>query len=660
MATERSLTKDIRAAFAQAGQSRLEKSVLSKCVALATTLHISHETLVTCWEAFSLTHKVSELTNHSFDAYQAQVYKHVNTVSAEFSDSTIHSRSTKRQCRTHIVTPPMAKRLQRVNQSPLLADAMDFKKHHSLPLSSSDVAKYPPLLKYNERDNAGEVVFSFNPKCWPAISHIALPKKVCCVVSGEEFATNITEPYRHMFSVIPDRSQALEDQLVRIGEQIINKYGICTGENGIAPLEQVNVPRQEEICCVGRICNEAHEGQLNYTSVLLEGSSTTCGGARVLVDLSHFKASKQPYSLFPGQIVAIQGMNLFGQKIDAHRIYEGVSQPPCSSTVGQLRAFHHDAQDGKPVKLMTASGPFTTSDSMSYQPLIDFLHIVMEVGPDVVVLTGPFVDVRREEEKDGGIVVDFVDNDDNTIEQIATYEAVFATKVSALIEEIFAGNEALQTQFVLVPSLDDATAKSVYPQPPLTDGKGLPVILDICGSTETGTMGIDRINKGRQVPGVHCMSNPCTFRVNEITIGVTSTDVLFHISTEEINANLEPGSRLRRIAQHMLTQQSFYPLFPPPISFPVNLDMTRMKNWLLPCTPDIMIVPSKLTSFASTILDNTVFINPGHITRGLTGGTYGIMEVHPIPRGVLELSGGEEVLLPHCVPDRIYVEIKRV
>ena len=110
---------------------------------------------------------------------------------------------------------------------------------------------------------------------------------------------------------------------------------------------------------------------------------------------------------------------------------------------------------------MTASGPFTTSDCMNYQPLVDFLHIVMEQAPDVVVLTGPFVDVRGEEEKDGVTVVDLVDDADTAVEQIVPYEVVFATKVSSLIEEMFAANEALETQFVLVPSLDDATANFV-------------------------------------------------------------------------------------------------------------------------------------------------------------------------------------------------------
>ena len=59
-----------------------------------------------------------------------------------------------------------------------------------------------------------------------------------------------------MFTATEDRARALEAHLQRRGQQIVEKYGISDGENGIAPLEQVNIPRQEVVCCVGRICNE--------------------------------------------------------------------------------------------------------------------------------------------------------------------------------------------------------------------------------------------------------------------------------------------------------------------------------------------------------------------------------------------------------------------
>jgi DNA polymerase alpha subunit B len=194
---------------------------------------------------------------------------------------------------------------------------------------------------------------------------------------------------------------------------------------------------------------------------VLEGSSASCGGARVNVDLSHLKSSNQAYSLFPGQIVAVEGMNPTGRKLVAHRICEGAAHAPNTSSVRELRQLHHDRQDGSSIKVITASGPFTTIDSMSYQPLIDLLHVIMEQSPDVVILTGPFVDMRQDAIKSGRPTIEFEDEDGSTAELVVSHEAFFANKVTSVIEEAFSVDEALKTQFVFVPSLDDATAKWV-------------------------------------------------------------------------------------------------------------------------------------------------------------------------------------------------------
>lgn len=174
------------------------------------------------------------------------------------------------------------------------------------------------------------------------------------------------------------------------------------------------------------------------------------------------------------------------------------------------------------------------------------------------------------------------------------------------------------------------------------------------------TSGINRVNAGRKVPRIRCLSNPCTFKINEVVFGVTSNDVLFHVSTEETNANLEPGSRLRRIAQHMLQQRSYYPLYPPPPSMPTNLNLKKMDSWKMPCRPDVLIVPSKLTCFANKVLDSTVVVNPGHLCRGTTGGTYGLMQVFPVKRNVLDESGADDVEIQHALQDRMQVEVKRI
>jgi DNA polymerase alpha subunit B len=187
---------------------------------------------------------------------------------------------------------------------------------------------------------------------------------------------------------------------------------------------------------------------------------------------------------------------------------------------------------------------------------------------------------------------------------------------------------------------------------------------------EFGTLGLHHIEHvGREgmrrdeaPTRIHCVPNPCTLKFNELVLGVTSTDVLFHLNADETSGNLEPGSRLGRIAQHLLQQQSYYPLFPPPASLAMaaNLDLKHMDQWSMPVRPDLLIVPSKLTCFARTVLDGTVVVNPGHLSRGTTGGTYALMEVHPIKRETLESAGGADVEMEHNIQDRIRVEIKRI
>jgi len=204
---------------------------------------------------------------------------------------------------------------------------------------------------------------------------------------------------------------------------------------------------------------QAHEGRINATSVLLEGSRHSSGGARIELDLSHLKSTKVPYSLFPGQIVAVEGMNSSGRKMVAHRICEGAAGKPQKSSVKELLRFHHDDsfQGGKPLKLMSVCGPYTTSDNLEFEPLLDLANIIHAEKPDVVILAGPFVDMRHKAVASGQTTLQFQDGE----EILVSFETFFANKVAGLLEDLFSSEESLQTQFVLVPSLEDATAEWV-------------------------------------------------------------------------------------------------------------------------------------------------------------------------------------------------------
>lgn len=171
-------------------------------------------------------------------------------------------------------------------------------------------------------------------------------------------------------------------------------------------------------------------------------------------------------------------------------------------------------------------------------------------------------------------------------------------------------------------------------------------------------------------PNITLAPNPCLFAVNGVTFGVSTHDILFELGRSELfvqrpnpaplltqTSNTSPASttvkvkdevaplapaprqldkRVVRLAQHLLSQQSFYPLFPYPIGSNVDpslhprfLDSTR-----LPFAPDFLIIPSKLRYFVESVpvpafskassdeskssSDNDIiFINPETITKGM-------------------------------------------
>ena len=175
------------------------------------------------------------------------------------------------------------------------------------------------------------------------------------------------------------------------------------------------------------------------------------------MDLSQIQTSKTAYSLFPGQIVAVEGMNTTGRKLVASRICEGASHKPTTSAVKQLREFS-EMQGASSLKIVTACGPYTTSDNLDYEPFIDLMNNVLEQAPDVVILIGPFVDLRHDSIKNGSTKVEL----EGGGEMVLSYETYFANKITSLLEEVLFDPEAnSRTQFILVPSLDDATANWV-------------------------------------------------------------------------------------------------------------------------------------------------------------------------------------------------------
>jgi DNA polymerase alpha subunit B len=169
-----------------------------------------------------------------------------------------------------------------------------------------------------------------------------------------------------------------------------------------------------------------------------------------------------------------------------------------------------------------------------------------------------------------------------------------------------------------------------------------------------------KVKKNSSDRRVHLVSNPSTIKINDMTIGMTSTDTLLQLASEEINQKLIPGTRIPRLAEHCIQQQSYYPLFPTPPSggMNVNLDVNERSGYSMPVQPDILLIPSRLTCLAKDVTCGTVVVNPGHLVKGASGGSFAVMDIHP--KTMARLNDNKEVEEGLKIKDRIRVEIRKI
>ncbi|XP_054838026.1 DNA polymerase alpha subunit B isoform X2 [Eublepharis macularius] len=359
-----------------------------------------------------------------------------------------------------------------------------------------------PSQKYSSRGNRGEVVTSFGSAqgtVWSGNGGMSTSAKLFGPAED-----SLTKRYKFMFQKLLDNREVLSYKIEELGEALKEHYQI-------EEFSSLNVPAQEPVAVLGQIGCDSN-GKLNARSVILEGDREHSSGGQIPVDVSELVE----YSLFPGQVVVMEGTNSTGGQLVASKLYEGVPLPfhkPTSPT-----------EEPEQQMVLVACGPYTTSDSMTYDPIVDLIEVINKSRPDICILLGPFVDAKHT-----------------------------------------------------------------------------------------------------QVERVLFVSDPCTLEINGVVFGLTSTDLLFHMGAEEISSSSSILDRFSRILKHVLTQRSYYPLYPPVEE--INIDYENFYHHAhLPVTPDVLITPSDLRYFIKDIL-GCICMNPGRLTKGQVGGTYGRLYV---------------------------------
>ncbi|KAM6288771.1 LOW QUALITY PROTEIN: DNA polymerase alpha subunit B [Aegotheles albertisi] len=432
----------------------------------------------------------------------------------------------------------------------------------------------PPSQKYAARGGRGEVVASFGPPQDPPWSGGGDGTRGCTPKLFGSPEGNLTKSYKFMFQKALDVREVLSLRIEELGEVLRSHHHL----EDFAP---VQLPAQEPVTLLGQIGCDGN-GKLNPSSVLLGGDRER-GGGQIPLDLSELRE----YSLFPGQVVALEGTNSSGRRVVVSKLYEGVPLP-----------FHTPTEPATEQRLvLLACGPYTTSDSITYDPLADLIAVITRDRPDVCVLFGPFLDAKHEQVENCQLLGSFGD--------------VFKLCLRTILE----GTRSAGSHLVLVPSLRDVQHDSVFPQPPFA-----------CPE-------LPREDRAR----VLFVSDPCTLDIDGVVLGLTSTDLLLHMGAEEISSSFSPAApsgvsdRFTRILKHVLTQRSYYPLYPP--SEELNVDYEAFYTYAsLPVTPDVLVTPSELRYFVKDVL-GCVCINPGRLTKGQVGGTYARLYLQPGPAG---------------------------
>nr|CAG4643281.1 EOG090X07VJ [Ilyocryptus agilis] len=350
-------------------------------------------------------------------------------------------------------------------------------------------------------------------------------------------------------------------------EQILDIASTVASKLQIEDFSPNNKLQSEPFYTIGRICCDAASGsRLNASSLLLEGAREHSSGQCVLLDVSQVNE----YSFFPGQVAAVNGTNPTGKKV----VVSSLITPPITPTPKT------DADLPVPMNVMVACGPFSLQDDLDFTPMRDLIERIENVQPHLVILLGPFLDARNKK----------IEN----AELDRTYQEEFDLFLDKLRPEI-----PSQVHVIIVPSWRDIHHLTVYPTPPFQPKK--------------------------TQPNFHFFSDPCILNVNGVYIGLTSTDILFHLSKEEIAVAPQGSDRLGRCVSHLFSQRSFYPLHPP--SEEMSVDLNRAEDYCkLPFVPHILLVPSDLHYFIKNV-QGCVAINPERIVKGLSGGTFARLQV---------------------------------
>ena len=232
------------------------------------------------------------------------------------------------------------------------------------------------------------------------------------------------------------------------------------------------------------------------------------------------------------------------------------------------------------LRVLVAAGPYTTLDTLSYEPYHDFIEQLIKQEPDVAILVGPFVDVNHKK---------------LSTNLGCSFEAYFQQLIDQLVSKLAGTSTRL---FIVANHRENHVTGRAFP-------------------TDRYNLASDEI--------VTCLNDPAILDVNGIQIGVSSTDIFRGLA--ESLVNVEENLDVNKLcARTLLQQRSFYPLFPPHGDLCLRLPL--LNKMMFDVRPHIFVSPATVAAFVFEE-ERSLFVNPGTLVKGMDAGSYATMEIAP-------------------------------
>ena len=138
-------------------------------------------------------------------------------------------------------------------------------------------------------------------------------------------------------------------------------------EMKVNSFDEFGMPTTDNCRIVGRICNASDEKLSENKVMILNTLENESGIKRLHLNLK----SVPTFSIFEGQILMFEGFNDQNYQFSVNRIHY---PPPMKITKHEVSKLQDNSYNQK--SMIVAAGPFTTSESLSFQPLRELMEVV--------------------------------------------------------------------------------------------------------------------------------------------------------------------------------------------------------------------------------------------------------------------------------------------